>query len=721
MKLSKSEIRREIEKISSSYSTGEIFSSPYLNEILQAIVTSACESLNRIPQVESICDPSSDFTACTEGTRVMINTLGPLIRERDTNWDKYTNVVGHVIHECGHVLFTDFIEQMNMFYAWLDEDSFSFYPENPDVKGINTTEIIDYMNSHPNYRNIFINEMKGIQNCMEDVYIENRLYEQFDGVATLGLAKSREELYRIAPTEKEIYDRVLEGQITPLIAFSQVLLTRRTGYPDKVGGPLNEEEKEVQDLIYSALDQCNQEIDRLKWEEKGIDRCRMLNRIFVKVRPLLPEPPDNQDLQNPQQALQEMLEQIQKELENQQNASEEGEGGSQQQQGGSQSSAGNDYSSEQAESQTEKSKQMSQQAGASTVPQGCTRPVKAGEPDKTASENSKQQSNAQAQSSEACQRKFEQAVKDVAKKEFEAKDEKQHSKELKKEAGEIEKALNEGNRGSSSFSGKLNIDRAVAEDYEVSTYNSIFSEVSTTSKHLAKKLSNILQEKRETESVDSGYLMGQRFNARDVVHGDGKYFSRISEPDGKLRVCFGVLVDESGSMGWSDHGASKAEKARKATILLEDTLRKLDVPFMIVGHTTKGYGVALKSYVDFDTNDGKDCYRLAGITGHNNNIDGAAISYVGEKLLKRPEEVKVMIVISDGRPCGGSYYSENADTDTTLAIKHYRKKGVNVFGAIVDSFSSVSTLYGEEFCFDCSEGRELERQLCRLVKRYLVK
>ena len=112
MKLSKSEIRREIEKISSSYSTGEIFSSPYLNEILQAIVTSACESLNRIPQVESICDPSSDFTACTEGTRVMINTLGPLIRERDTNWDKYTNVVGHVIHECGHVLFTDFIEQM---------------------------------------------------------------------------------------------------------------------------------------------------------------------------------------------------------------------------------------------------------------------------------------------------------------------------------------------------------------------------------------------------------------------------------------------------------------------------------------------------------------------------------------------------------------------------------------------------------------------------------
>ncbi len=117
MRLNKAEIRREIEKIASSYTSDEIFSSPYFKDILQAIVTSACEPLRRIPNVESFCDQQSDFTACTEGTRVLINTMGPLIRERDSNWDKYVNIVGHAIHECGHVLFTDFIQMANMLNA----------------------------------------------------------------------------------------------------------------------------------------------------------------------------------------------------------------------------------------------------------------------------------------------------------------------------------------------------------------------------------------------------------------------------------------------------------------------------------------------------------------------------------------------------------------------------------------------------------------------------
>jgi nitric oxide reductase activation protein len=164
--------------------------------------------------------------------------------------------------------------------------------------------------------------------------------------------------------------------------------------------------------------------------------------------------------------------------------------------------------------------------------------------------------------------------------------------------------------------------------------------------------------------------MGQRFNARDVVHNDGKYFSRISVPDGKLRVCFGILVDESGSM----YGR-KTESARRATILLEDTLRNLNVPFMICGHTT-GWSdeVLIRSFVDFDTNDGKDRYRLADITAMYGNTDGGAITYVGEKLLKRPEEQKVLIVISDGQPSGTSFYSYDYNEDTTMAVNYYRKK-----------------------------------------------
>ena len=83
------------------------------------------------------------------------------------------------------------------------------------------------------------------------------------------------------------------------------------------------------------------------------------------------------------------------------------------------------------------------------------------------------------------------------------------------------------------------------------------------------------------------------------------------------------------------------------------------------------------------------------------------------------EEQKVLIVISDGQPCGPSFYSVDPDEDTVLAIKQYRKKGINIFGAVVDEWEKVSHLYGEQYAFDCKDGKELERQLIRLVKRYI--
>ena len=677
MKLSKSEIRREIEKISSSYDTKTIFSSPYFGEILQAIVTAACEPLKRTPRVVTACDETDNFTACTEGTQVMINTLGPLIRDRDTNWEKYVNNVGHVIHECGHVLFTDFIEMMNLMDGWLDR-KFTFYPKKPEIEGIDVDEIVDYLNTHPNYRKMFVYEMKNIQNVMEDVYIENQLFDHFDGVAALGLAKSREELYRQGPVDSELYDRVLEGRISPLIAFSQILLAKRTGYPLKKADSLSEEQKEVRDLLETYFDLCEEEIDALKWESDGRIRCEMLNRILVKVKPLLPELPDDQD--------------------------EQGEG---------QSGDSSDYSEQEAEEQTSLSSSMSQKAGASAVPQGTTRPVNAKNPDKSSTEAAKEDAKEKSGSDAAMKHKFEQAIKDMAQKQFEAEDEEKHSSELQQEAEKIKADCEQGRGAGGQFNG-YRTSRVEVGDQEIKVYNDVYSEVSSTSKHLAKKLSNLLKD-REQESCDTGYLMGQRFNARDVVHNDGKYFSRITVPDGKLRVCFGILVDESGSM----YG-QKAIRARRATILLEDTLRNLNVPFMIAGHTT-GWGdeVLIRNFVDFDTNDNKDQYRLADICGMSGNIDGAAITYVGEKLLKRPEEQKVMIVISDGQPCGGSFYSYSEDEDTAMAAQYYRKKGISVFGAVVDEWELVSRLYGEQYSFDCREGKELERQLIRLVKRYV--
>jgi nitric oxide reductase activation protein len=706
MKLGKAEIRREIEKIRSSYDTKDIFSSPYLEDILQAVVTSACKILARIPVVKAFCDERSDFTACTEGSTVTINTLGPLIRERDTNWDKYVNLVGHVMHECGHVLFTDFVEMINLMDAWV-EGNFTFYPKKPDVEGIDVDQIIEYLNTHPNYRKMFLNEMKTIENVMEDVYIENQLFDHFDGVAALGLAKSREELYRLSPIESEVYDKVLSGEITPLVAFSQILLAKRTGYPLKEAESLTDDQKSVKELIDAYFELCEEEIDRLKWEGNGKVRDMMLNRILVKVKPLLPEPLDNEDMYDPGEGINEMIQQLLDQM-------SEKEGGSDQSDRSDNGDSSPDYSDDAADQQTTMSGKMSEKAGASKMPQGSSRPVTSDSPDKDSAESSEKKAKQMSASDDAMKHKFEQAVKDIAEKDFEARDEKKHAKELQEEADDIETNCQQSCGDGGRFVG-YRTERQVVDSSSRKVYEEVYSEVSQTSKHLSKKLKNLL-DVRELESLDSGYLMGQRFNSRDVIRGDGKYFSRISAPGDKIRVCFGVLVDESGSMC-----GEKAASARRATILLEDTLRNTGVPFIIVGHTESWADgkVVLKNYVDFDTNDGKDQYRLSGITGHGGNIDGAAISYVGEKLLKRPEEQKVMIVISDGEPAGCSFFSNNYEEDTMMAVAHYRKKGINVFGAVVDEWERVSRLYGDQYSFDCRENGELERQLIRLVKRYV--
>ena len=125
--------------------------------------------------------------------------------------------------------------------------------------------------------------------------------------------------------------------------------------------------------------------------------------------------------------------------------------------------------------------------------------------------------------------------------------------------------------------------------------------------------------------------------------------------------------------------------------------------------------------MDFDTIDNNDKYRLVDIQARYGNIDGAAITYVGNKLLQRPEQRKVLIVISDGEPAGCSFYdSDNCNKDTTLAAQKYRKLGINVFGAIVDEYDSVAEIYDEKYAFDCRKDETLEKELIKLIKRYVL-
>ena len=653
---SKAELRREVAKKASEYSAEDIFSSPYFEELIQSLVTGQCHTLGRVPKLHASYQADSDFTACTEGENIYLNTASPNIRDLETLWEKYLANVGLATHEVGHVLFTDFVNLNKLVQGWKKPHDFRWYPSTP----VGGTPIKKYLDSHPNFANEFIKGLCHLQNIEEDVYIENCDYQEFGGICTAGLNLLNRESYKKCSPEDTLYNKVLNGELSMLSVALNFLLVKKFGYEVKTAKHLTDEQLEVKEKIKTALDLAKQYIDQLAWESNGLTRCKLLNEVAVCLFPLLPQKDNDED-----------------------------------------------YDSNESNQRQENEEQQLGNSGNSQMPTGNTRPVDTESLDEEEVADQKQTAHDLANSERSMQQALEQAVKEIAKQEVIENDERQHARELEKEASQIEKEI-----GKSYFSG-YTFDRVKPQSDTL--YNSVFKGVKPTADNLYRKLSNILKE-RQTEGYDSGYMMGQRFNATDVYHGDGKYFSREIVPDAQPNVSFGILIDESGSM----HG-EKATNARKIAMLLEDVLRRLKVPLMIVGHDEEQNDCIIHSYVDFDTSDGRDKNRLVSVTARYGNIDGAAITYVGEKLLRRPEEIKVMIVISDGLPAGVSFYDKrSSDTDTKLAIQKYRKQGLKVFGAIVDDFSRIAKLYDEQYSFNCMDMHSLEKEMCRIVKKYVL-
>ena len=71
----------------------------------------------------------------------------------------------------------------------------------------------------------------------------------------------------------------------------------------------------------------------------------------------------------------------------------------------------------------------------------------------------------------------------------------------------------------------------------------------------------------------------------------------------------------------------------------------------------------LYSYAEFDSFDKNDKYRLMDISARGSNRDGAALRYVAEQLSKREEEVRILILVSDGQPADSGYSGTAAEED----------------------------------------------------------
>lgn len=172
-------------------------------------------------------------------------------------------------------------------------------------------------------------------------------------------------------------------------------------------------------------------------------------------------------------------------------------------------------------------------------------------------------------------------------------------------------------------------------------------------------------------------------------------FRRNIDPANKADMCVLYLVDESGSMG----SGNKSKCAMECTVCMAEVFSRLHIPVKVIGFTADvgRYDVVHNHYMHW-LNTYEERLNLTSITHRSNNFDGYSIRYATEMLMKRPEEHKLLIILSDGQPAANYYVRGTGISDTMDAIKCAKKK-VDVIGVGVGSASTKvwEAMYGNSF------------------------
>ncbi len=250
---------------------------------------------------------------------------------------------------------------------------------------------------------------------------------------------------------------------------------------------------------------------------------------------------------------------------------------------------------------------------------------------------------------------------------------------------------------------------------DISLYDRIMRDLKPISRALQKQMINAMRDMKEGE-LQRHRITGSRLEIRDSYRLDGKCFSKKKVPQDVPDMALSVLLDLSGSMS-----GERIDSARKAAMLLYDFADGIGIPIVVSGHTDAGNGINLYIYSDFDKVGDKDKYRLVNVNSHNScNRDGMAINVAADLLSRRSEEVKLLIVISDGQPNSSNYGGEGAKLDIQSIIKKYKKYGVQVFGAAIGSDKDrIKEIYGDGY-IDITNLAVLPKSLTKLVTKRLL-
>ena len=156
------------------------------------------------------------------------------------------------------------------------------------------------------------------------------------------------------------------------------------------------------------------------------------------------------------------------------------------------------------------------------------------------------------------------------------------------------------------------------------------------------------------------------------------FFERKA-PDKPREKAVYVLVDNSGSMGWGSK-RSKRAWANRALAVIEEGFKRI-APLKIVAFDAQGADYVTHEVIKgWNERHAENCsynFLTKGRSG-NGNKDGYSIRVAKEELMRRPEQEKLLIVLSDGAPT--DYIGVSPEADVREAVAETRAAGIRVVG-----------------------------------------
>ena len=671
---------------------------------------------SRRVRVHLIWQPGNPELAYTDNLIITINAGNPAITEFPMRGERYQMVCGLFAHELGHCLYTDFLAQQSYRNAL---SSCRWYPEKPELTRVRDVkherEFWEYAQEDPQNLALLGRVAHEISNVLEDAAMENRVLEQFPGTLGQALDFVRAWQWREMPTVTQLKER--EAQGTPMFYCLLQLFLSYGKFGELKYGEESLSEEHIQ-TVFELLPLLDDDLRAASGKARWNTVNCILIRCWEHVREYLEALKRRYEEKKASGGTGSVFSQLEEELSTLVGGSTRGEG----------STAPVSEESEEPSLPQPEKREMTRVLALSTEGEslGVGAGGSTGKQEISPEETGRMPLVETDQVSEplgggievnrdylpelsnTVEAEMERLLDTMAEKTVCQELEQDRLRELNQEAqaisyGDIHKGV------------PIRVNRMTEVPPDlVAQYDAIAGPLLTISKQLQKTLLRQLRD-QQRGGKQTGLLMGRRLDAHALFRSDGKVFTKNALPSQPPEMAVGLLLDESGSMASCD----RATYARASAIILYDFCQALHVPVMVYGHSTGSKGVELYSYSEFDAIDREDKYRLVDISARGSNRDGAALRFVAERLSHRPEELKLLILVSDGQPADTGYYGTAAEEDLRGIQQEYRRKGVLfIAAAIGDDKEDIERIYGDSF-LDITDLNQLPVKLTQVVKRFL--